>query len=241
MTIGKLKRLKLNNAGSSMIVTIVVVTFLSIIATIFLYMAGQNYIMKMTDRHNKESFYEAETGLEEMKAGLMEVAAEASNKAYVDTMVQYSIDEAFTRYSYFQTAYFEELEKLLNSYFVAAGGYEDYLKSLVEPKYRDAFSFDPVADDAFGHPMYIDDATAEDGYVFIRGINMVYVSDDGFTTVIKTDIVFSVPDMNWGVASSYRSLSETAEELHGSELVDSRRDYNISEYVNYYNWYKNSD
>ena len=47
--------------------------------------------------------------------------------------------------------------------------------------------------------------------------------------------------MNWGVASSYRSLSETAEELHGSELVDSRRDYNISEYVNYYNWYKNSD
>ena len=93
---------KLNNSGSAIVTVIVVVAFISILATTILYVSGMNFYMKMTDLHTKESFYEAETALEEIKAFLMTEAAEAGREAYMDVVINYASTDGYTRYAIYQ-------------------------------------------------------------------------------------------------------------------------------------------
>ncbi|MDE7207365.1 MAG: hypothetical protein K2N90_09470, partial [Lachnospiraceae bacterium] len=66
-----MKEIKLNNRGSALISVLVVTTFITIIATTMLYMAAMNYQQKLTDYQNKESFYDAEKSLDELKSLLV--------------------------------------------------------------------------------------------------------------------------------------------------------------------------
>ncbi|MDE6673474.1 MAG: hypothetical protein K2K19_01485, partial [Acetatifactor sp.] len=56
---------KRNNAGSAMVTVLVVIVVISILATVMLYLSGSNFQMKVTDFRTKESFYQAETTVEE--------------------------------------------------------------------------------------------------------------------------------------------------------------------------------
>lgn len=56
---------KLNNDGAALVTVIVVITFISILATVILYSSGMNFAMKTTDIKTKVSFYDAETAMEQ--------------------------------------------------------------------------------------------------------------------------------------------------------------------------------
>ena len=134
------KIIKLNNAGSTLVSVIVVVTFLTILATTILYLSGANFIMKSTDRYTKENFYDTETALEEIKTGLALVCSEAAKDAYVDTMVSYSVTSSYTRYETFQNRYFK---RLLDEGAAQASpspgvtiSFETVLKNMVEDKFK---------------------------------------------------------------------------------------------------------
>lgn len=60
------KKRKRNNAGSAIVTVLVVVTFITILATVLLYISGMNFQMKVTDYRTKESFYQAEVLAEEL-------------------------------------------------------------------------------------------------------------------------------------------------------------------------------
>lgn len=93
----QIKKSKLNicnfgNSGSTLITVIVIVAFMSILATVMLYLAGENYKMKATDLKTKASFYEAEEVMEIMKTQLALDVAAASKPAYTSTVVNYIQD-----------------------------------------------------------------------------------------------------------------------------------------------------
>ena len=228
----KKRRFKLNNEGSTIVTVIVVATFLSILATIILYLSGQNFMMKETNRGTVENFYESETVLEEIKMGLSEVAAKAAEQAYVDTMVMFSVTSPFTRYETFETKFFENLEKEWNKKLTENPGvtltYADVLNNMVPADYAGDFSL------AAGCDGSLDMSEASLGYVYLRGLQVTYTGDKGYYTRIDTDFVFTVPIMNWGVSESYKTLTEE----HGTEEVDVRNSYDIADYVNYINWVK---
>lgn len=224
----KEKKFRRDNRGSSLVVVIVIVAFISILATILLYMSGSNFIMKKTDQNNKANFYKAETAMEEIKAGLVLLASEASNEAYVDAMVEYSVDDSYTRYSIYQQRYFEELQSLLADKVSAQGDFGGYITSLVEPDLQATVSVDDI-----NISQYLDSSKVDDGLLYIKGINVLY-TEDSFTTVIESDFAFSVPEMNWHVNTSYVDLE--------SEIADDPSDrdkYDIADYVDYSNWKKN--
>ncbi len=60
------KKINRDNKGSALIVCIIVLLFVSILATVILYMSGVNYRMKKTDMYSKYAFYAAEEPLERM-------------------------------------------------------------------------------------------------------------------------------------------------------------------------------
>ncbi len=87
----RLFNLKKSNNGSALVSVIVIVAFISILATIVLYLAGTNYRSKVEDYKTKESFYETEEVIELARANLVIAVAKASDEAYSKTAYQYSV------------------------------------------------------------------------------------------------------------------------------------------------------
>ena len=60
------------NKGFSLITVIITVAFIGILGLLVLYLALQNFNMKITGIKGKDSFYTAEQALEEIRLGLQQ-------------------------------------------------------------------------------------------------------------------------------------------------------------------------
>jgi hypothetical protein len=76
------KKFRKDNKGSALIVCIIVLLFVSILATVILYMSGVNYRMKKTDTYAKYAFYAAEEPLERMQTNLIIPISASLNSSY---------------------------------------------------------------------------------------------------------------------------------------------------------------
>lgn len=78
----KMKKFNKDNKGSALIVCIIVLLFVSILATVILYMSGVNYRMKKTDMYSKYAFYAAEEPLERIQNNLIIPVSVAFNDSF---------------------------------------------------------------------------------------------------------------------------------------------------------------
>ncbi|MDD3347404.1 hypothetical protein [Oscillibacter sp.] len=84
-----------DNRGSSIIMVVVSMMFLSILGAALLYMSYTGYLIKVTDRHGKETFYDAAAAMTELQSGIQQVVSNSIAAAYDDMLVHYS-DTAYT-------------------------------------------------------------------------------------------------------------------------------------------------
>lgn len=225
---------KLNNAGSAIVTVIVVVTFISILATTILYMSGMNFFMKVTDLRTKESFYEGEMALEEIKAVLMEEASKACKEAYTEVVINYVAADSATRYSLFQNKFLDALAKNWEARTKNPAdasspySYEYVLQHLVDEQYQSGIKVDASIVNAGSLEIY-----RTEGYAMVRGVILQYTDAAGYTTIISTDYLIMPPKFNWSVesASAEWASGEGAEQLARSEI-------DMTECVQYFNWVK---
>ena len=104
------------NKGFSLITVIITVAFIGILGLLVLYLALQNFNMKITGIKGKDSFYTAEQALEEIRLGLQQDVGDAMSAAYIKVMEDYnkqssSSDEVLDelRQKSFETAFLKEL------------------------------------------------------------------------------------------------------------------------------------
>ncbi len=71
------------NMGSTIILVIVAVAFVSMLVAILTYMTYYNFLMKNTDESSKNNFYTAESALDEIVAGLQDEVSKAMAEGYV--------------------------------------------------------------------------------------------------------------------------------------------------------------
>ncbi len=223
---------KLNNQGSAIITVIVLVTFVSILATTILYAAGMNYYMKATDLKTKESFYDAELALETVKQELIEMSDEAAREAYLDTMIHYAVADSATREYNYQVKFLAILqekwaEKTVNPLnpatpFTAS----EVLQTIANAAYPGATA--PVVTcTATGITVY------PSGTAVLSGVELVYTDANGYTTQISTDYIFMLPEMDWSVDGAKTSW-DSADDATALE----NKEVEMAEYVKYYNWTK---
>lgn len=88
-------RKKLNNRGSSFVMVIVTMAFLSVLATSILVAAAFSYRLKVFNMNSRNNFYYVENALDEIYAGVGSIAVEHLKQAYYDTievLVYYDMD-----------------------------------------------------------------------------------------------------------------------------------------------------
>lgn len=103
---------KLNNQGSALVVAIIAVGFISILATLLLYSANMNYHMKGTDYYVKQTFYEAEEPLEQIRACLAKDVSTAAQEAYLETIKEFGRNNSDARTATFYSKFSDEFQEI---------------------------------------------------------------------------------------------------------------------------------
>lgn len=204
------KRMRTGNKGYAMVTVIIVVAFVSILATTLLYISGINFQMKSVDYHIKENFYEAERPLENIKAKFTILAAEAAQQAYSEVLPE----AAVLRDN-------DMMQKKFNEIFFA------YIQNKWDSEIQPWLSAPPDDECTADHDW---DVQVDRGYMDAKGFHVHYTAN-GYVSYIDTDFRITAPKMDWPVQAA-----KTVWDAADTDLLPETADY--SKCVSYVNWVK---
>ena len=218
-------RKRLNDKGSALVTVIVACAVIGLLAVVSLWASLINYQMKITDTKVKSNFYSAESVLDQICVGLQSNVSDAYNKAYTTTMQKYSALSEDERNNMFIREYVENICLALKSTTVGDRNYNmSLLKSYVDSNLLDTTTYPYVeitsltASDDSGDGLM----STYDSGVVLKGIKVVFVDEEGFSSVIETDISLNIPEMKFVTAEdmpdtfSYSMIANSGIELKGS-------------------------
>lgn len=210
-----------DNKGFSLITVIITVAFIGILGLLVLYLALQNFNMKITGIKGKDSFYTAEQALEEIRLGLQQDVGEAMSAAYIKVMEDYnkqssSSDEVLDeiRQKAFETAFLQELTSRVRQFGkdgasdLPLGRYSmDYLKSYVDLEEMDDF-------DANTETLIVTTPEGKDPVLesdpksglLLKNLKVIYVDAKGYAAIIETDIRLGIPKIQFPTPSTLPDL-----------------------------------
>lgn len=210
-----------DNKGFSLITVIITVAFIGILGLLVLYLALQNFNMKITGIKGKDSFYTAEQALEEIRLGLQQDVGDAMSAAYIQVMEDYnkqssSSDEVLDeiRQKAFETAFLQELTSRVRqsgtdgASVLPLGQYSmDYLKSYVDLEEMDDF-------DAKTETLIVTTPEGKDPVLksdpksglLLKNLKVIYVDAKGYAAIIETDIRLGIPKIQFPTPSTLPDL-----------------------------------
>ena len=252
----KFRLKKLNNKGSALVVVIIVIAFITVLATLILYLSVMNYHMKANDYRTKASFYGAEVPLEELRVQMVLDFSQACEKSYKSVFEQYGIlidGTGTARKAEFVGGIMEELDAIWTTR--AAGGYQTAVSTMLKDNSTDQYHVitgnkdtldctDPDCACSY-HIILVDmeETTPGSGVLIPRleldettgkavfhNIKSVYTKD-GFTSVVYTDFCFLIPETDW-------SVEEAEDHWDEGPQTTERTTIDYKKCVVYLNWTK---
>ncbi len=191
------KRTK-DNRGSSIVIVIIAMAMIGILATTLLWMAYMNYMIKVNDIRNKNSFYSAETVMEQIMAGMQHEASDAVAAAYQEVLINWDgLENEQNRYNTFVTAYMDTLAQNLKGTYT--GTYDrDKLKQFV-----DASVFANVDEISWNNGNAAGETAKQpvlemvnNNSIILRNIYVSYYdSANDRLSIVNTDICLDVPKL----------------------------------------------
>ena len=223
---------KQNNSGSAIVAVLVVVAFITILATIMLYVSGSNFQMKVADYRTKESFYYAETPVEELRAQLIEDVQVAFAKAYTQAMSEYSgLGTAENAEDNYTRLFCDEMNNIWKERCGIDADGKLQWKSGIECVAQQPPTSIGGGWQLTGIPTgntFDDSRVAEKGWLILRGVEFTYDSNEGYTSIISTDFCITIPVVQWPDADGNYSPKDP----------DASDKLNFSNCVDYMNWTK---
>lgn len=205
------KAAQLKNGGYAMVTVIIVIAFISILATTLLYVSGMNFQMKSVDYHLKENFYESEEFLEAVKAKFVDLASQAADQAYSEVMVEaISLRDSDLMQAKYNEIFFEYIKNHWSD-----------IETVL------------IADVCFAVPYTDDqrwDIQIDLGYMNVNGFRVHYTNASNYTSYIDTDFRITAPKINWPVSEAKTDWD--AADSTPKPII------NYSDCVSYTNWNK---
>ena len=197
---------KLNNRGSSIVIVIIAMAMIGILATSILWMSYMNYQIKVNDIKNKDSFYSAETVVEQIMAGVQNEASAAASAAYKEVMKNWdaldsgnNVSAETNRYHIFVTTYIDTLYEDL-----ALSGHSGRYDRDTLKGYVDSYLFTKVDSDAWTNGNEAGEvekpATIEivnNNSILLRNIYVAYTDTNDVVSIVSTDIRIDVPKLSF--------------------------------------------
>ena len=116
---------KRDDRGSAIVIVIIAMAMIGILATTLLWMAYMNYMIKVADIRNKNSFYSAEEVVEQVMSGLRRESAEAVGVAYREVLANWdNLNSEAARSNVFMTTYMDTLVDKLKHPTMGAAYYD---------------------------------------------------------------------------------------------------------------------
>ena len=231
------------NKGFSLITVIITIAFIGILGLLVLYLALQNFNMKITGIKGKDSFYTAEQALEEIRLGLQQDVGEAMSAAYIKVMEDYnkqssSSDEVLDelRQKAFETAFLQELTSRVRqsgkdgASDLPLGQYSmDYLRSYVDLEKMDDFYSAAetliVTTPEGKNPVLKSDPKSG---LLLKNLKVIYVDAKGYAAIIETDIRLGIPKLQFPTPSTLPDLMNMVVVAQGGIVCKSAENVGIS-------------
>lgn len=217
------RKLHKDNSGAALAMVIIIIAFIAILAAVLMFVAYAGFRMRTVDRQGKDNFYTAETVLDEINVGLQGEISAALAVAYEDIMMNYSLESsANARNKRFRETYFKELTKNLqkNPGHYDIGKLRGYLSEeskgdTVNGADGSRGGFEHGA--AYGAIVESDIGLNDDDPVsfvmesnntrlLLKDLRVSYVNENGYVSIISTDIRIDLPSFNFSQAAALPAL-----------------------------------
>lgn len=198
--------LRQDNRGSAIVIVIIAMALIGILVSSILWSAYMNYMIKLSDVRNKNSFYSAETVMEQIMAGMQHEASAAITISYQDVMKNWEFDENETnRFNRFGTTYLDTLVKNLTDPLKGTGFYS--LKVLQDFVDDDLFAGVDVTEwEKSSCRMEL----VNNSSLVLYDVRVSYTDENDYVSIINTDICIDVPKLVFYQNGSIDSLYEYA-------------------------------
>lgn len=213
-------RVREDNRGSSIVTVLVVIAFITILATTLLYISVVNIKTKQADYQNKQSFYVNEITADEIKARFVLEASEAFEKAYKTTMLQYANLSAADRDALYEKTFVEAIESQWEAKRVPATNTNTQI-------IQNEFAMSAPGEVIRVGAAWIYNKT--EGYAQLPDVVISYTDANGNTNMISTDFFLSAPEFDWSIDTYGAWISGVA---------DDRETFQIEDCVIFKNWKK---
>ena len=205
----KLWNRKRRNSGSSIVIVIIAMAMIGILATTLLWMSYVNYKIKVNDIRNKNSFYSAETVMEQIVAGLQKETSDSVAVAYQEVLSNWeTLENETNRYSTFASVYLDTLVKHLRD---SEKGDGYYSRDILEG-YVDTTIWENVNQTAWKNGTDEADAAKAPVMELVNGSSLilrnVFVSytDGDRLSIVSTDLCLDVPEIVFTQSGSIDDL-----------------------------------
>lgn len=225
----KMKRLGLQKRGEALISVIIAVAVVVILGLAAMFVARNNFNMKILDRESSKNFYTAESVINDVAAGLQTVMSDVYTASYTDIMEKYrQFEDVEQMKKDFEAAYVIALIARIRDNEAISTAYGTYrynvdtLKRYVNAsKYADCV-WTLTADDGKANEEVIDENAIEAGLIdsddniletqsdgiVLKNIHVTFKNSKGYYNEITTDIRLKVPDLSFSLISAMPNIGE---------------------------------
>ena len=224
---------KTDDKGSAMVVVIIAMAFIGILASVLMYMSLLNYQMKANNLQAKDNFYSAETVLDEIRVHMEEQVSTSLGDAYTQILENYDNTSASEKESRLRYSFFNSMQKAYQCSDATSLNYYDLRKLFdsLSPELQKNTVLQ-TGDGIYTYTIrYANGAVEESGVnssgeaatgmpkgqltLFTDGLSfqklkVTYTNDNGYVSVIETDIRVKLPDMSFAQAVSLPALTSVS-------------------------------
>ncbi len=213
-----MRRFWKDKRGSSLVVMLITMTFLTLLAMTIITVTITNIRLKASQRESQKNFYKTDSVLDSVVAGIQNESSQISAGAYSEALAEYSdslANPVDSRQEKYAATYMENMVNLLAGSKVYAAGTDQYT-------YEDSILLKYLKNSE--QTSYIQHTDAETGIgrdgagiMVVDGDSIVlkdlkaYKTEGSYETTIQTDVRIDVPTINAEVKSAYLNYAMLAD------------------------------
>ena len=216
-----MKRFWKDKRGSSLVLVLITMSFLILLAGTIITMTITNIRLKASQKFSQENFYETDSILDNISAGIQNESSKASAEAYALAMAEYNValtSAEATLDARYSCSYLEKMIRVLtgdaNAVFSTSGIYhykDDVLLSYIDDEDRTKYQIHGSFTDSSGNTFTGDELLVDGNSLILKNVS-VLKEENTYETTLTTDIRIEVPSVDTEAHSEYLSYAILADD-----------------------------